>query len=133
MGIDREKARAFDRVGPYFDAAEIQPLSALVPVVVSRALDPTTSEVYQMDGNGKPTTTDVAMHSHDARTGGLRSNVMCTLNGADRPDTLLLDPFPPYRIIYTHHQRSASVRHNTAWVSTTRSFRMRPWATCGRP
>lgn len=99
VGIDREKTRAFDCVGPYFDASAIQPLSALVQVVVSQALDPTTSEVDLLDGNGKPTTTDVAMHFHDARTGALRYNVMHTLNGDGRPDTLLLDPFTPYRII----------------------------------
>lgn len=99
IGIGTNFEKAFNCVGTYFDAASEDQFSLALNVVVSRALNPTTSQVNLLDANNRPTETNVNMTFYDNYTGKIRYNYIHTLNSFGLPDTLMLDPLITYDII----------------------------------
>lgn len=115
VGIGRNFADAFNCVGDYFDAANESQLGQVLEVVISRVMNPTTSQVNLLDGSGRPTETNINMTFYDHLTGKIRYNYIHTMNSMGLPDTLYLDPLITYDIIVhtIPPVRSDSVRLNS--------------------
>jgi Ca-activated chloride channel family protein len=99
VGIGTNFEKAFNCVGTYFDAASEDQFSIALNVVVSRALNPTTSQVNLLDANNRPTETNINMTFYDNYTGKIMYNYIHTLNSMGLPDTLILDPLITYDIV----------------------------------
>jgi Ca-activated chloride channel homolog len=99
VGIGTNFEKAFNCVGTYFDAASEDQFSIALNVVVSRALNPTTSQVNLLDANNRPTETNINMTFYDNYTGKIRYNYIHTLNSMGLPDTLVIDPLITYDIV----------------------------------
>jgi Ca-activated chloride channel family protein len=98
VGIERQSAKAFDCVGPYFDVADFASVGKLVQQVVSEALHETTAQINLLGAAYTPSTTDVPIVLQDRRTDAPCYAFVHTLNQRGYPDTLRFDPFPDYRI-----------------------------------
>jgi len=99
IGIGTNFEKAFNCVGTYFDASSEDKFSIALNVVVSRALNPTTSQVNLLDANNRPTETNINMTFYDNYTGKIRYNYIHTLNSFGLPDTLIIDPLITYDIV----------------------------------
>lgn len=99
IGIGTNFEKAFNCVGTYFDASSENQFTQAMNVVISRALNPTTSQVNLLDANGRPTETNVNMTFYDNFTGRVRYNFIHTMNYLGLPDTLSIDPLITYDIV----------------------------------
>jgi Ca-activated chloride channel family protein len=99
IGIGTNFEKAYNCVGTYFDAASENQFTQAMNVVISRALNPTTSQVNLLDANGRPTETNVNMTFYDNFTGKIRYNFIHTMNYLGLPDTLTIDPLITYDIV----------------------------------
>ena len=99
VGIGTNFEKAFSCVGTYFDASSEDQFSVALNVVISRALNPTTSQVNLLDANNRPTETNINMTFYDNYTGKIMYNYIHTLNSFGLPDTLIIDPLITYDIV----------------------------------
>ena len=99
IGIGTNFEKAYNCVGTYFDASSENQFTQAMNVVISRALNPTTSQVNLLDANGRPTETNVNMTFYDNFTGRVRYNFIHTMNYLGLPDTLTIDPLITYDIV----------------------------------
>ena len=99
IGIGTNFEKAYNCVGTYFDASSENQFTRAMNVVISRALNPTTSQVNLLDANGRPTETNVNMTFYDNFTGRVRYNFIHTMNYLGLPDTLTIDPLITYDIV----------------------------------
>lgn len=96
LGISDDLLSQLDCVGNFFNATDEKSFSRILNVVISNALNNTTSQVNLLDIYGKATETDVNMTFYEPKTGFIKYNFYHTLNDAGYPDTLFLDPFTTY-------------------------------------
>ena len=99
IGIGRNFSEAFDCVGTYYDASSEEEFSKALNVVISQALNSTTSQVNLLDEYGKPTETNVNMTFYDNFSGLIKYNFIHTMNYKGLPDTLVIDPLLAYDIV----------------------------------
>jgi Ca-activated chloride channel family protein len=99
IGIGTNFEKAFNCVGTYFDASSEDKFSIALKVVVTRALNPTTSQVNLLDANNRPTETNINMTFYDHYNGRIKYNFIHTLNSNGLPDTLSIDPLITYDIV----------------------------------
>ena len=99
IGIGTNFQEAFNCVGTYFDATSEDKFSQALNVVVSRVLNPTTSQVNLLDANNRPTETNINMTFYDSSSGKILYNFIHTLNSHGVPDTLTIDPLNTYDIV----------------------------------
>ncbi|MFH1004357.1 MAG: VWA domain-containing protein [Bacteroidota bacterium] len=99
IGMDISFAEAFKCVGKYYDATTEIGFKNILNVVISQALNNTTTQVNLNDINGKPIETDVAMTFYDEFTEVIRYNFMHTLNIKRNPDTIYVDPIGSYKLV----------------------------------
>ena len=99
IGIGTNFEKAYNCVGTYFDASSENQFTQAMNVVISRALNPTTSQVNLLDANGRPTETNVNMTFYDNFSGRIRYNFIHTMNYLGLPDTLTIDPLITYDIV----------------------------------
>ena len=99
IGIGTNFEKAYNCVGTYFDASSENQFTRAMNVVISRALNPTTSQVNLLDANGRPTETNVNMTFYDNFSGRIRYNFIHTMNYLGLPDTLTIDPLITYDIV----------------------------------
>jgi Ca-activated chloride channel family protein len=99
LGITPEQAKAFDCVGEYYDINNPTMFSNIMDVVVTQTLNKTTAQVNLLDISSKPVETDVNMTFYDHYSGSIKYNFMHTINSANVPDTVPLDPMSTYRIV----------------------------------
>ncbi|MBL6963946.1 MAG: VWA domain-containing protein [Bacteroidetes bacterium] len=96
LGISDDLLSQLDCVGNFFNATDEKSFSKILNVVISNALNNTTTQVNLLDIYRKASETDVNMTFYEPKTGYVRYNFYHTLNDAGYPDTLFLDPFTIY-------------------------------------
>jgi len=99
VGIGRSFEEAFNCVGEYFDAANESQFEQALEIVISRVMNPTTSQVNLLDAFGKPTETNINMTFYDNLSGKIKYNFIHTMNSMGLPDTLYVDPLLTYDIV----------------------------------
>lgn len=99
IGMDENFQESFECVGTYYDAADENTFKNVLGVVISQALDNTTAQVNLLDGNDKPTETNVPVLLFDHTSGKLKESFIHTLNYKNNPDTLILDPLVVYDMV----------------------------------
>ena len=100
IGIGNEDFNgAYSCVGKFFDVKQEGNFKNILKIVISQALNNTTTQVNLIDAGGKPTETDVAMTFYDQTTGRRIYNFMHTLKDYGNPDTIYLDPNITYHLV----------------------------------
>jgi Ca-activated chloride channel family protein len=101
LGLTPEQSKAFDCVGSYYDINNPTMFTNIMDVVVTQTLNKTTAQVNLLNISSQPSETDVNMTFYDQYSGNIEYNFMHTINNANVPDTLPIDPMHTYRIV-TH-------------------------------
>ncbi len=98
LGISEKFKSQFDCVGRYYNAGDRKEFREVLSVVVSQAVNTTTTQVNLLDIYGAPTETDVNMTFYDTNQGIMRYNLYHTMKEPGHPDTLNIDPVTTYDI-----------------------------------
>lgn len=99
IGLDEGFKSTFECVGNYYDATNEDTFRNVLQIVISQALNSTTSQINLVNVNGKPTETNVPVSLFNSRTGDLIWHFVHTLNHKGNPDTLNLDPVITYDLV----------------------------------
>ncbi|MCF8234275.1 MAG: VWA domain-containing protein [Bacteroidales bacterium] len=99
IGIGQDFSEAFNCVGNYFDASSEEQFRKALNIVITQALNSTTSQVNLLDSYGNPTETNVNMTFYDESSGKAKYNYIHTLNNKGVPDTLYIDHIPVYKLV----------------------------------
>lgn len=129
LGIDEEFVKNLDCVGTFFNAKDEKTFTEIMSVIISNALNNTTSQVSLLDIYGKPTETDVNMTFYDAKSGIIKYNFYHTINYKGFPDTLILDPLQKYNItvhtippVYKKNVELVSGKHNVIPIDAPQGY-----------
>lgn len=98
IGLDEGFKSTFECVGNYYDATNEDTFRHVLQIVISQALNSTTSQINLNNVNGKPTETNVPVSLIDANSGAIVWNFVHTLNHFGNPDTLNIDPSVTYHL-----------------------------------
>lgn len=112
VGMQGDEKYSLQCVGNYYDAGTPAMFDQVLRLVISQALNNTTTTLHLLDVNGKPRETNVPVTFYDQRTGQQRYNFVHTMNQRGEPDTLTIDPLHTYRVVA--HTIPPSVRENVA-------------------
>lgn len=96
IGLDEGFKSTFECVGNYYDATNEATFRHVLQIVISQALNSTTSQINLNNVNGKPTETNVPVTLTNANSGAVVWNFVHTLNHFGNPDTLNIDPSATY-------------------------------------
>jgi len=99
VGLDEGFKSTFECVGNYYDATNEETFRNVLQIVISQALNSTTSQINLLNINGKPTETNVPVQLYNAANGELIWHFVHTLNHRGQPDTLNLDPVLTYDLV----------------------------------
>ncbi|MDX2003226.1 MAG: VWA domain-containing protein [Chitinophagales bacterium] len=99
MGLKPEEEKAFNCVGAFINAGTEQGFKQALTTTVAQSLGTTTVQINLLDGNGKPTETNVEISIYDSHSHQLVYNFVHSLNEAGLPDTLRLDPVGEYDVL----------------------------------
>ncbi len=99
VGLKESDKKSFECVGSFYDADDETTFSNAMSIVISQALNITTTQVNLIDGFGLPTEKDIELTFYDSFSGEIRYNFVHTLNYQNQPDTLFLNPIGKYNII----------------------------------
>jgi Ca-activated chloride channel family protein len=123
IGSTEEFRAAYECVGRYYDANTEESFENVLKVVISQAMNNTTTTVNLLDGFSRPTETNVNMTFYDSRTNQLLYNFYHTMNEKGKPDTLFIDPIYTYRLVINtippvskDNIQIAAGKHNTIGV-----------------
>jgi Ca-activated chloride channel family protein len=129
IGMDLAFADAFRCVGKYYDATTEIGFKNILNVVISQALNNTTTQVNLLDIAGKPSETDVAMTFYDEFSGVIRYNFMHTMNAWGNPDTIYIDPIGTYKLVVhtipeveKSHIKITAGKHNIIAVDAPQGY-----------
>ncbi len=129
LNIDARFADQLDCVGNFFNATEEKAFGEILNVVISNALNNTTTQINLLDSYGKPTETDANMTFYDIKSGMIRYNFYHTLNSKGLPDTLFIDPLYKYNItvhtippVYKDNVELVSGKHNTIAIDAPQGY-----------
>lgn len=98
IGIDENFAKTFECMGHFYNAKHEENFKEFMGIVISQALNSTTSQINLLDEKGLPTETNVNMTFYNRQSGQVLYNYYHTINNRGNPDTLVLDPLVTYRI-----------------------------------
>lgn len=99
VGLDVQFAETFKCVGTYYDASSEEAFKTALNVVISQAMNSTTTQVNLLDENGLPTETNVNMTFYNNHSKAIEYNYIHTINHRGNPDTIDLDPVPIYDMV----------------------------------
>jgi len=99
IGLDDGFKSTFECVGNYYDATNEATFRNVLEIVISQALNSTTSQVNLLNTNSKPTETDVPVSLYNNHSGELIWHFVHTLNHRGQPDTLNIDPVITYDMV----------------------------------
>lgn len=99
VGLDMEFKKTFACIGTYFDASIESNFKLALKVVISQALNSTTSQVNFLDDFNNPTETDISFTMYDRYTGSRAYDFVHALNSRGLPDTLNIEPLNTYRLV----------------------------------
>ena len=98
IGIGIEDFTTFECVGNFYDATDEKTFEKVLNIVISQALNNTTTQVNLLNINDKPLETNVPMTFYDSKNGQILYNYVHTLNHKGNPDTIPIDPVHTYDI-----------------------------------
>jgi len=99
IGNDPWFKETFSCLGHYYDAPSKQQFREAMRVVITQALNTTSSQINLLDSDYKPTETNVSIVLYDQLSMKVRYNMIHTLNGKGNPDTISLDQLSTYHIV----------------------------------
>lgn len=99
IGDDPGFRETFNCIGEYFDAPSKERYREALKVVITQALNATSSQVNLLDIEKKPTETDINVIFYDRFSGAIRYNMIHTINSRGNPDTLSLDHMTTYDVL----------------------------------
>jgi Ca-activated chloride channel family protein len=99
IGLDQSYINSFGCIGKFYDASSETNFKNILNIVISQALNNTTTQVNLNDLIGRPTETDVNMTFYDESSGVIRYNYMHTINHKGVPDTIVIDPIGTYKMV----------------------------------
>lgn len=100
IGISESSAKTFECFGSFYNVKDQQSFKSVLTGIINKVTNTTTSQIYLLDKNNKPTETDVFMSFYDASNHQLKYNYYQTLDGRGQPDTLILDPIHDYDMMF---------------------------------
>lgn len=98
LGMGEEGKDYFDCVGTFYDANDKESFVTILDVVVSQALNNTTTQFNLLDVYGEPTETNTEISIYDEFSGKLRYNFVHSLDRYGIPDTVFINPVEKYDI-----------------------------------
>ncbi len=99
IGLDQSYMNSFGCIGKFYDASSETGFKNILNIVISQALNNTTTQVNLNDQVGRPTETDVNLTFYDEQTGLIRYNYIHTINNKGVPDTIVIDPIGTYKMV----------------------------------
>jgi Ca-activated chloride channel family protein len=98
LGLPDTLKKKFECAGLFYDVQNEDMFSNVMRVVISRALNATTSQINLLDIYGMPTETNTAITFYD-HSGREKYQIIHTMNSSGNPDTILLDPKLKYDLV----------------------------------
>ncbi|HNA58729.1 MAG TPA: VWA domain-containing protein [Chitinophagales bacterium] len=98
LGIEEKDKKQFECVGAYYDASNEKTFANAMSIVISQALNITTTQINLLDAFGLPLEKNIEITLYDHASGELRYNYVHTPDDKQQPDTLFLNPVGKYDI-----------------------------------
>ena len=98
VGIEEKDKQQFDCIGAFYDASNEKTFSNAMSIVISQALNITTTQINLLDAFGMPLEKNIEITLYDHATGEVRYNFVHTPDAKNQPDTLYLNPVGRYDI-----------------------------------
>ncbi|MFI5171807.1 MAG: VWA domain-containing protein [Chitinophagales bacterium] len=99
VGLTESAKKSFDCVGSYYDAGDEKTFSNAMSIVISQALNITTTQVNLIDAFGIPVEKNIEITFYDSFSGEVKYNYVQTPDDKNQPDTLFLNPVGKYNIV----------------------------------
>lgn len=99
IGTDPGFRETFNCIGEYYDAPSTREFREALTVVITQALNSTSSQVNLLDNRNRPTETNSNVVFYDRFSGVIRYNMIHTLNSKGNPDTITLDHMSSYNVV----------------------------------
>lgn len=99
LGISKDDKAQFDCIGAFYDASDEKSFANAMHIVMSQALNITTTQVNLLDAFGLPLEKNVQLTFYDHVSGEIRYNFVHTADERNQPDTLFLNPVGTYDIV----------------------------------
>lgn len=99
IGLTPAQIKTFECVGTFFDIDNNSTFNTISNIIRDYKPMKTTAQVNLLDKSSQPRETNVNMTFYDLNSGQYKYNYVHTLNGLDRPDTLLLSESPLYKVV----------------------------------
>ncbi len=98
LGIAEKDKKQFECIGAFYDASNEKTFANAMNIVISQALNITTTQINLLDPFGMPLEKNVEITLYDHATGEVRYNFVHTPDAKNQPDTLYLNPVGTYDI-----------------------------------
>lgn len=98
VGIEEKDKQQFECIGAFYDASNEKTFSNAMSIVISQALNITTTQINLLDAFGMPLEKNIEITLYDHATGEVRYNFVHTPDAKNQPDTLYLNPVGRYDI-----------------------------------
>lgn len=99
IGNDPWFKETFSCLGHYYNAPSKQQFREAMRVVITQALNTTSTQINLLDTDDNPTETNVNVILYDQLSNKVRYNMIHTLNSKGNPDTISLDQLSTYHIV----------------------------------
>ena len=99
LGLKESDKKNFECIGSYYDAGNEKAFSNAMSIVISQALNITTTQINLIDAFGLPTEKNIEITFYDSFSGEVRYNYVQTPDEKNQPDTLYLNPIGKYNIV----------------------------------
>lgn len=98
VGIEEKDKEQFACIGAFYDASNEKTFSNAMSIVISQALNITTTQINLLDPFGMPLEKNIEITLYDHASGEVRYNFVHTPDAKNQPDTLFLNPVGRYDI-----------------------------------
>jgi len=129
IGLSPEQIKTFECVGNYYNAEDESTFSSISEIIQQQTINRTTLQVNLLDKGSLPNETNVNMTLYDTENKIYKYNYIHTLNSAGRPDTLIVDNTPTYKIIAhtippseSELRKLATGKHNVIAIDASQGY-----------
>ncbi len=99
IGMNEDFADAFNCLGTYFDARDIDDFRVALNKAIKTSLEPTSVSVELLDENDRPTETDINVSFVNALTQQSEFDFVHYRDAQGRPDSVMIDPVLTYDVV----------------------------------
>lgn len=99
LQLDANSKNVFDCVGDFYEAENEAEFTSAMKVIISKALNATTTQINLLDDHNHPSETDVTVSLFDREFNRPMYQYVHTINQKGFPDTLYLDDRIMYRMV----------------------------------